>query len=52
MPGLVLTVAQTARLYALSRTHATRMLDALEADGFLVHGPNGGYRRAMPPTCD
>jgi len=52
MPGLVLTVPQTAKLYALSASHARAMLDALEADGFLVHGPNGVYRRAMPPTCD
>jgi len=52
MPGLVLTVAQTARLYALSTAHAKTLLEALEADGFLVSGPNGSYRRSTPPTCD
>ena len=52
MPGLVLTVAQTARLYALSTAHAKALLDALEGEGFLVSGPNGAYRRSAPPTCD
>jgi DNA-binding GntR family transcriptional regulator len=52
MPGLVLTVTQTARLYDLSTSHARAMLDTLEAEGFLVAGPNGAYRRSVPPTCD
>lgn len=52
MPGLVLTVAQTARLYALSTAHARALLEALEADGFLAGGPNGVYRRATPHTGD
>ena len=52
MPGLVLTVLQTARLYALSATHARALLDTLEAEGFLVSGPGGAYRRGMPPTGD
>lgn len=52
LPGLVLTVAQTARLYGLSTAHAQALLDTLEADGFLVGGPNGAYRRMHPPTCD
>jgi DNA-binding IclR family transcriptional regulator len=52
MPGLVLTVAQTARLYALSTAHAKRLLETLEAEGFLVSGPSGVYRRSTPPTCD
>lgn len=51
MPGLVLTVAQTARLYDLSAAHAKALLDTLEGDGFLVGGPNGAYRRPSP-TCD
>jgi DNA-binding GntR family transcriptional regulator len=52
MPGLVLTVPQTARLYDLSTSHARAMLDTLEAEGFLVSGPNGVYRRSALPTCD
>ena len=52
MPGLVLTVPQTARLYGLSTSHARAMLDTLEEEGFLVAGPNGVYRRSVPPTCD
>jgi len=52
MPGLVLTVAQTARLYALSTAHAKTLLEALESEGFLASGPNGAYRRATPHTGD
>lgn len=52
MPGLVLTVAQAARLYHLSAAHARSLLDALERDGFLVGGSSGSYRRSHPPTCD
>ena len=52
LPGLVLTVPQTARLYGLSTSHARAMLETLEAEGFLVAGPNGAYRRSVPPTCD
>lgn len=52
MPGLVLTVAQTARLYAVSTAHAKTLLETLEAEGFLVSGPTGAYRRSTPPTCD
>ncbi len=52
LPGLVLTVAQTARLYGLSTSHARAMLDTLEEEGFLVAGPNGVYRRSAPPTSD
>jgi hypothetical protein len=51
-PTLVLTVAQTARLHALSSLHAKTSLEMLEAEGFLVSGPNGAYRRSTPPTCD
>lgn len=51
MPGLVLTVAQTARLYSLSTAHAKMMLEILEAEGFLISGA-GSYRRAMLPTSD
>jgi hypothetical protein len=51
-PGLVLTVAQTARLYALSTAHAKTLLDTLEAGGFLISYLDGAYRRSMPPACD
>jgi DNA-binding IscR family transcriptional regulator len=52
MPGLALTVAQTARLYALSATHAQALLDALVAEGFLDGRSGGGYRRSTPLTGD
>ena len=52
MPGLVLTVAQAARLYDLSAAHAKVLLDSLAADGFLAGGPGGAYRRSHPPTGD
>jgi len=45
-PGLALTSAQTASRYALSASHSTALLEALEADGFLVGGPDGAYRRS------
>jgi DNA-binding IclR family transcriptional regulator len=35
MPGLVLTVAQTARLLGIRRVTAEQLLVSLEADGFL-----------------
>lgn len=50
MPGLTLTVAQTARLCSVSATHARQMLDLLAAEEFLVTDGTGPYRRAMPPT--
>ena len=52
MPGLVLTIAQTARLYALSTAHANALLETLREEGFLRSGSNGGYRRSAPPTAD
>jgi hypothetical protein len=52
MPGLVLTVPQTAHLYDVSAVHAKRLLSTLEAEGFLSGGVNGAYRRSTPPTCD
>ena len=48
MPGHVLTVAQTACLYSLSPAHAKTLLQTLEAEGFLVSGHDGAYRR--PPS--
>jgi hypothetical protein len=52
MPGLVMKVAQTARLYALPTAHAKTLLDMLEAEGFLISYLDGAYRRSTPPTCD
>ena len=51
MPGLVLTVSQTARLYDLSSSHARALLETLEAEGFLVSGPSGVFRRSAPAMC-
>ena len=51
VPGLVLTVAQTARLYGLSTARAKALLDELEGEGFLMHRSDA-YRRSMPPVCD
>jgi DNA-binding IclR family transcriptional regulator len=50
MPGLVLTVAQTARLHALTPAHAKALLETLQAEGFLVSGADGAYRHSPPPT--
>jgi hypothetical protein len=52
MPALVLTAAQTARLHALSMEHAKALLETLEAEGFLISGLHGAYRRSTPPTYD
>jgi hypothetical protein len=52
MPGLVLTVAQTARLHALSTARAKTLLEMLEVEGFLVTCVNGAYRRSPPPPSD
>ena len=52
MPGLALTTAQAARLQALSTARAKALLETLEAEGFLVSGPTGVYRRSTPPMCD
>ena len=52
MPGLVLNVSQVARQCAITTAHAKALLESLETDGFLVGGPGGAYRRAMPHTGD
>ena len=49
-PTLVLTAAQAARLCDLSRSHAQRLLDELEAEGFLTGRASGCYRRAPRPS--
>jgi hypothetical protein len=48
MPGMWLAVPQAARLLGVSLNHAAEMLDVLEEEGFLIHTPDGHYRRAQP----
>jgi hypothetical protein len=48
LPGLALSMAQTARLLSIRIPHAAAVLDALVRDGFLVHTGNGLYRRVSP----
>ena len=50
LPGLALTVAQTSHRHALSTARARALLEGLEAEGFLVSGPNGAYRHSTPPA--
>ena len=46
MPGLRLTPAQAARLWALDRATSERILDGLTAAGFLARNREGAYVRA------
>ena len=46
MPGLRLTTAQAARLWALDRSTSERILDGLTAAGFLLRNREGAYVRA------
>jgi len=46
MPGLAVTVPQTARLFGVRIDHAADMLDLLEREGFLMRDLHGSYRRA------
>lgn len=46
MPGLRLTPAQAARLWALDRSTSERILDGLTAAGFLLRNREGAYLRA------
>jgi hypothetical protein len=46
MPGLYLTPAQAARLWALDMMTSERILGELVQDGFLLRGRNGAYLRA------
>jgi hypothetical protein len=48
MPGMCLAIPQAARLLGVSLNHAAEMLDVLEEEGFLIHTPDGHYRRAQP----
>jgi DNA-binding IclR family transcriptional regulator len=45
MPGLTITVDQTARLVGVRRDHAAHILDELVHEGFLMHDDGGMYRR-------
>ena len=46
MPGLRLTPAQAARLWAVDRQTSERILDGLTMAGFLFRNREGGYLRA------
>ena len=46
MPGLRLTPAQAARLWAIDRSTSERILDGLTAAGFLSRNREGAYVRA------
>jgi predicted transcriptional regulator of viral defense system len=50
MPTLSLTVEQAARLLDMPVASASRMLTALENDGFLTRTHDGRYRLAVPST--
>ena len=47
MPGLSVTVHQTARLLGVRLQHARDMLDVLERESFLVRDTDGLYRRPV-----
>ena len=46
MPGLRLTPAQAARLWALDRQTSQQVLDGLTLTGFLLRNRDGAYLRA------
>ena len=46
MPGLRLTPAQAARLWAVDRQTSERILDGLTVGGFLLKSRDGAYLRA------
>lgn len=46
MPGLKLTVAQAARLWALDGGTSREILESLVAAGFLWRSPRGAYLKA------
>ena len=46
MPGLRLTSAQAARLWALDRQTSERLLEGLTMTGFLSKNSEGAYLRA------
>jgi hypothetical protein len=46
MPGLRLTPAQAARLWALDRSMSEQILNGLASSGFLARTAGGAYSRA------
>jgi hypothetical protein len=46
MPGLRLTSAQAARLWAIDHRTSKKILDGLTSAGFLLRNRNGAYLRA------
>jgi DNA-binding IclR family transcriptional regulator len=46
LPGLAVTLGQTARLLSVRLDHARRLLTDLQHEGFLVCDDKGEYRRA------
>jgi hypothetical protein len=46
MPGLRLTPAQAARLWAIDRHMSEQLLDGLTMTGFLLKNRDGAYLRA------
>ena len=48
MPGLAITIRQTARLVGVRTERAATMLDELEHEGFLTHESDGTYHRPNP----
>lgn len=51
MPGLTLTLAQAARLWAVTPEQSERVLSDLVASGFLMRDVRGAYRRRGCPRC-
>ena len=49
MPGLRLTPAQAARLWALDRSMSEQILNGLASSGFLARTAGGAYLRASLP---
>jgi hypothetical protein len=47
MPGLKLTVAQAARLWALDGGTSREILEHLVASGFLWRSPRGAYLKTI-----
>ena len=45
MPGLAVTVPQTARLFGIRTDRAVEMLERLEREGFLMRDVHGAFRR-------